>query len=225
VSEIPPDQLCYRAVVAEYFLALRGSGLMLSPLDAQLVAEWEERGIPVAVVCRGLRRGFEEHAEGRPASAARPRSLRALRGAVESEWRGYRSGRVGDAPAPPTESAAASARVAAARGFLASGALCPSGRIAAAYAAGASALEARLAERAATLDDVERALAAADAALVSAWLRSLARAERAALGRRIALRAGHRRRGSPPRAHKETLRAHLLEAAREAGLLPLRGTV
>ena len=34
------------------FLGLRGAGLMVSPLDQELVAEWERRGLPVAVVCR-----------------------------------------------------------------------------------------------------------------------------------------------------------------------------
>ena len=118
MSEIPHDQLSYRHVVAEYYLGLRGAGLMLSPLDVEQVVEWEQRGIPVAVVCRGLRRGFEEHLASRPAGSPRPRSLRALRGAVESEWRGYRSGRVGEAPAPPPEQEAAAARIDAARSFL-----------------------------------------------------------------------------------------------------------
>jgi len=40
-------------VVGEFFLALRGSGLLLSPLDQELVAEWERRGLPVPVVIAG----------------------------------------------------------------------------------------------------------------------------------------------------------------------------
>lgn len=226
MSEIPRDELSYRHVVAEYFLGLRGAGLMLSPLDAEQVAEWEQRGIPLAVVCRGLRRGFDEHVASRPAGAARPRSLRALRGAVESEWRGYRSGRVGDAPPPPSEQVAATARVEAARAFLANAIRASPPRIAAAYATCAGALEARLRDAPApALDTVESALAHADGALIAAWLGALGRAERAALGRRIALRAGHRRAAVRRRSHRESLRAHLLEAAREAGLLCLRGSV
>jgi hypothetical protein len=226
VSEIPRDQLSYRHVVAEYFLGLRGAGLMLSPLDAEQVAEWEQRGIPAAVVCRGLRRGFDEHVAGRPPGATRPRSLRALRGAVEAEWRGYRSGRVGDAPAPPPEQVAAAARAGAARAFLAGALRGSPPRIAAAYRACSEVLEERLAAAGApTLDVVESALARADAALVAAWLRALPRPERASLGRRIALRAGHRRAAVRRRSHRESLRAYLLDAAREAGLLCLRGTV
>ncbi len=57
MSELTQDSLDYTLVVAEYFLALRGSGLLLSPLDQELVAEWERRGIPVAIFCRGIRHG------------------------------------------------------------------------------------------------------------------------------------------------------------------------
>lgn len=227
MSEIPRDQLTYQHVVGEYFLQLCGKGLMLSPLDAELVDEWERRGIPVAIVCRGLRRGFEECAAGVPTASARPRSLRSLRGAVESEWRAYRSGRVGDAPAPPSEEVAVSGRLAAARAFLAGGERGATDRIAAAYAACARALDEQLsaAGGAKTLDALEAALARADQALVAAWLRSLPREERGALGRRVALRAGPRRSGVRRAIHREILRTHLLEAAREAGLLCLRGTV
>lgn len=225
MSEIPQDQLSYRQLVAEYYLELRGAGLMLSPLDAEQVADWERRGIPVAVVCRGMRRGFDEHATGRPAGAARPRSLRALRGSVEAEWRDYRSGRVGDAPAPPPESVVAAARASAARAFV-SGAIHGSPPpVAAAYRACGAVLEERLAAGAETLDAVESALARADAALLEAWLRGLTRPERASLGRRIGLRTGPRRPAVRRRSHRESLRAHLLDAAREAGLLCLRGTV
>ena len=58
MSEIPQSALSYQAIVGEVFLALRGSGLVLSPLDQEQVAAWERRGVPVAVVCRGLRRYF-----------------------------------------------------------------------------------------------------------------------------------------------------------------------
>ncbi|HEY6097845.1 MAG TPA: hypothetical protein VIW03_00350, partial [Anaeromyxobacter sp.] len=86
MSSLPASALSYHAVVSEYFLGLRGAGLMISPLDAELVAEWERRGVPVAVVCRGLRRGLERAAEERPPGAPPPRSIRALRLAVEDEW-------------------------------------------------------------------------------------------------------------------------------------------
>jgi hypothetical protein len=223
VSELPASALSYGAVVAEYFLALRGAGLMLSPLDAEQVAEWERRGLPVPVVCRGLRRAFEEHAQSGPPHAPPPRSLRACRGMVEAEWRAYRGGRVGDAPPPPAEDDAARARLQAAQRFLDGAARGAPARLRDAYAAARATLEA--ASGGPTLEALEAAIAAADRALVAAWLASLERAERVALGRRLALRAGGRPEHVRRAVHRESLRAHLLDAAREAGLLCLRGSV
>jgi hypothetical protein len=227
VSELPESALTYGAVVAEYFLGLRGAGLLLSPLDQEQVSEWERRGLPVPVVCRGLRRAFEEHAAGAPPNAPRPRSLRACRGAVEAEWRAYRSGRVGDAPAPPPEADAARARLDAAGAFLERAARGAPPALAPAYAAGLDVLRREPAEPAnpAALDAVDALLTRADAALLRAWLATLERPRRAALGRRLALCAGARPPGLRRAVHRETLRAHLLDAARAAGLLCLRGSV
>lgn len=238
MSDLPASALGYQAVVTEYFLALRGSGLLLSPLDEELVGEWERRGIPVAVVCRGLRHGLETLAADRRGP---PRSLRALRFAVEDEWRAYRSGRVGDAPAPGPEEAAALARLAAARGLLADAGRGAKGALRDGYRAAWRLLaqaDARLApdaagpgpevERAAgptPLEQVEAAIEAADARLLAAWLASLPRPERTALGPRLRLLAGARARGASRASHRETLRAHLLDAARRAGLTCLRGSV
>jgi hypothetical protein len=231
VSELPEDALSYRTVVAEFFLGLRGAGLLLSPLDAEQVEAWERRGLPVAVVCRGLRRAFEEHAANGPPHARPPRSVRACRGAVEVEWRAFRGGRVGDAPPPPREGAAAGARLEAARAFLDEHRRRAPARLRPAYAAAAAALEraappARAGEPGCPgLAAVEAAVGAADAALLAAWLRTLDRPGRAALGRRIALLAGARAPRVRPAAHRQALLAHLADLARDAGLLPLRGSV
>jgi len=224
VSELPQSALTYGAVVAEYFLGLRGAGLLLSPLDQEQASEWERRGLPVPVVCRGIRRTFEEHAAGAPTNAPRPRSLRACRGAVEAEWRAYRSGRVGDAPAPPPEADAARARLDAGRAFLERAAHGAPPALAPAYTAGLDVLR-RVPAGPVTLDAVDALLAGADAALLRAWLATLERPRRASLGRRLALCAGTRPPGLRRAVHRETLRAHLLDAARAAGLLCLRGSV
>ncbi len=224
MSDLPQDALSYQAVVAEYFLALRGAGLMLSPLDQDLVAEWERRGVPVAVVCRGLRRGLGENFGRRGPGAAPPRSIRTLRLAIEDEWRAYQRGRVGEAGAPPGEDAAAAARLEAARALLedaerraGSGPACEGYRYA------RRALDE---DHAGTpLERVESALAEADARILAAWNRGLPPEVRAALGPRIRLLAGPRARGTSPRAHRAALRAHLLDTARESGLNCLRGTV
>jgi hypothetical protein len=222
MSDLPHAALDYQAVVAEYFLGLRGAGLMLSPLDQEVVAEWERRGLPVAIVCRGLRRGLEDLAERRGGS---PRSVRALRHAVEDEWRAYQQARVGDAPPPPGEGSAAEARLAAARDLLAdAGRGAGEGRREG-YRAAWRALAAEGAHPGSPLERVEAALAAADARILAAWLHGLPPPERRALGPRVRLLAGPRRRGASPRAYQETLRAHLADLARAAGLTCLRGSV
>ncbi len=235
MSDLPSAALDYETVVAERFLALRGSGLMLSPLDQEVVAGWERRGIPVAVVCRGLRRGMEDLAARR---AGGPRSIRALRLAVEDEWRAYRHGRVGEAPPPGDEGLAARERLEAARRHLEDAARADASRreayLTAARALAAAAADdprpcgrsgpAPSAERL-TLALAERALSVADDILIRFWLSSLARAERASIGPRLRLLAGPRPRRARPRAYRQTLRSHLLDAARRAGLRCLRGTV
>ncbi len=221
MSQIPSEALSYRTVVSEYFLHLRGSGLLLSPLDDELVAEWERRGLPAPVVCRGLGRGYEELSRDLAPSAATPRSLRALRGFVEEEWRAYRHGRVGAGAPPGGEPAAAMARLDAARERLADAAAGCSGARRAAYLEVASHLPAGPVD----LAEAERALGAVDDRLLHRWLASLGRAERSALGPRCLLLAGPRSRRARPAAYRETLRSHLFEAARRAGILCLRGTV
>ncbi len=208
MSDLPAEALDYQAVVAEYFLALKGAGLMISPLDQDVVADWERRGLPVAIVCRGLRRGLD-----------------ALRFAVDDEWRAYQHGRVGDAPAPPGEETAAEARLARARDLVAD-----SGRAADAerregYRAAWRALAAAAAHPGSPLERVEAALAAADARILAAWLHALPPPERRALGPRIRLLTGGRRPGGSRRAYREALRAHLADLARSAGLTCLRGSV
>ena len=220
MSLIPSGELSYATLVSEFFLQLRGAGLLLSPLDQELVTGWERRGIPSAVVCRGLRRGFEELGRERAPGSGAPRSLRALRGFVEEEWRVYRDGRVGDGGARGPEAVAARERLAAARSLLAEGA-------AAGGVRGETCREAArgLPATVETLDELERALEAADDRMLHRWILSLPRPERAALGPRCRLLAGERTRRSRRAAYRRTLRSHLVEAARRAGILPLRGTV
>jgi hypothetical protein len=222
MSDLPREALDYQAVVAEYFLGLRGAGLMLSPLDQDVVADWERRGVPVAVVCRGLRCGLEDLAERR---AGAPRSIRALRFAVEDAWRAYQHGRVGDAPAPPPEETAAEARLTAARELLADAGRGAEEDHREGYRAAWRALAAAGAHPGSPLERVEAALAAADARILSAWLHGLPPPERRALGPRLRLVAGPRAGRASRRAYRDALRAHLAELARAAGLTCLRGSV
>lgn len=221
MSLIPSGELSYAALVAEFFLQLRGAGILLSPLDQELVAEWERRGVPASVVCRGLRRGWETLGQERAPGAAPPRSLRALRGFVEEDWRAYRDGRLGDGGAPGPEADAARRRLTAARNWLGEAADAAGEARRPAYREAAMLLPAD----AVSLQALEAALVAADDLLLHRWIQSLPRPERAALGPRCRLLAGDRIRRSRRSSYRETLRTHLFEAARRAGILCLRGTV
>ncbi len=261
VSDLPAGELSYETVVTEYFLGLRGIGLMLSPLDQEQVRAWERRGAPVAVVCAGLRQALADAREHRPPGSPLPKALRAYRIGVEAAIRAHRSGRVGSALAPPCEEHAARVRFAAARELLgrlargappplrqayltalsAAGPLLEPAAPPAAAADGASpgatgpgaadvhptegtAAPGRAGQRS-PLAELDSALAGIDAAALAAWLRALPRARRAALGPRCRLRAGARHPLTRPASYREALRAHVEEAAREAGLIRLRGSV
>ena len=54
------DQENYLVTVERFFLSLKGSGLALTATDYDLIQQWEKRGIPVKVVCRGIENGIAE---------------------------------------------------------------------------------------------------------------------------------------------------------------------
>ena len=184
---------------------------MLSPLDQELVADWERRGLPVAVVCRGLRRGWEDLAQRRAPGAAPPR--RSARSAS-------RRGRVARLPR------ATGRRRAAAAGAGGRRRATPARRGArAARRGGAGCRAASAPTTARRWHALERRPSPPPTPHPAAGSpRSPARS-----APRSAPAAPPGRpppRGASRRAHRETLRHHLLEAAREAGLtLPARDRV
>ena len=44
----------YFTTIEQFFLSLKDSGLALSASDYQLIGEWEERNIPVELICRAI---------------------------------------------------------------------------------------------------------------------------------------------------------------------------
>ena len=50
----------YLVTVERFFLSLKDSGMALSATDYDLIQQWENRGIPVNVVCRGIENGVAE---------------------------------------------------------------------------------------------------------------------------------------------------------------------
>lgn len=85
-----PESASFEELVQDYFLAMRGSGLMLDALDAELVTSWAEQGVPFEVVARGIARSAEKALwDARPGQPVL-RSLRACRRQVETEIKKYR---------------------------------------------------------------------------------------------------------------------------------------
>ena len=50
--------LNYFRTIERFFLSLKDSGLALSASDYQLIGEWEERRIPVELICRAIESGY-----------------------------------------------------------------------------------------------------------------------------------------------------------------------
>jgi hypothetical protein len=97
VSVYSPIGFGYLQQAEAYFLGLTQIGLMLSARDVELLRGWREAGIPIEVVCRGLRAAFDAFEEP-------PRSMWNCRKfvAVEiSAWKVRIAGtHAQDAPAP-----------------------------------------------------------------------------------------------------------------------------
>lgn len=100
MSLLPTTEIGYIDYVSEYFLAQKGTGLMLSPLDVELVRRYEGQGIPFEVLCRGVARAFEvRHRHGKDRSPQL--SLRACKRSIEAEVRRHARGALrGPGPLP-----------------------------------------------------------------------------------------------------------------------------
>ena len=94
MSLFPPEELSYLRLVEQAFVQLKGSGLMLSPLDVEIVRRWELEGAPARVVCRAIRESFEAHARTHGAGVEGPRSLRYCAPAVDDALKAWRKGRL-----------------------------------------------------------------------------------------------------------------------------------
>ena len=57
MSLIDKNNLNYLTTVEQYFLSLKDSGLSLSANDYHLISQWEERQVPLPVICRAIERG------------------------------------------------------------------------------------------------------------------------------------------------------------------------
>jgi len=212
-----PREATFAEEVADFFLAFRGAGVSLSPLDADLLLDWQARAVPYAVICRGIRRAAEKRAHTlRPGEPAL-RSLRSCARLVEEELarhQGVATGRAKKVAAKPGPDRLAKARAALAK--AAREGASPVRRAAErvhAKAVAASAGPAEVAFRVARLDE----------AFGFSYLRALPFAERFSVMRAVRERVGGALRAMSPRARRAALRAHRVMAARvHGGLPPLR---
>lgn len=103
-----PHTASFEEQVADFFVLVRGSGLMLSALDRELLTGWAKVGVPFEVVARGIRQAAEKAAyDARPGMAAL-RSLRACKREVDSEIRKHldrSAGQTRKVPSSQTDSA------------------------------------------------------------------------------------------------------------------------
>ena len=74
----------YLITVEQFVLSLKESGLSLSAIDYDLIQQWEKRGVPVKVVCRGIETGFGKFESTNPRQLTRV-SLSYLKVFIEEE--------------------------------------------------------------------------------------------------------------------------------------------
>jgi hypothetical protein len=208
-----PEDAGYFEQLQAFFLAFRGDGVALSPLDCELLHEWHERGVPYEVVCRGIRRAAEGLVYGETLTA-RLRSLRACRGCVEREFKRYQGLAAGT---PRTVESAqkgpadwATERLEKARRQVRKGLKSAEG----ALRCGLEAAERVLGAEASDPREVARFISRADEALALVTLRGLPFAERRRIVHQARELAGPARHGASPRARRDALRAHLIARVR-----------
>jgi len=95
-----PEGASFEELVQDYFLAVRGAGLMLSALDTELLTSWAREGVPFEVVARGITRSAERALwDSRPGEPVL-RNLRACQRQVEAEIKKYRERSAGGGESP-----------------------------------------------------------------------------------------------------------------------------
>ena len=70
--------------IERFVLSLKESGFSLSATDYDLIEQWENLGVPVQVVCRGIEMGFIEFERTNPRQPTRV-SLSYLKVFIEEE--------------------------------------------------------------------------------------------------------------------------------------------
>ncbi len=103
IMSLLPEGASFEELVQDYFLAVRGAGLMLCALDTELLTYWARQDVPFQVVARGIARSAEKALwDARPGEPVL-RSLRACQRQVDAEIKKYRARAAGRGEASTTQ--------------------------------------------------------------------------------------------------------------------------
>ena len=84
----------YFSEIEETFIRRRGRNLLLSPLDWALIETWQERGVPLPVILRGIGKVFDA-VDKQPASKRSVKSLMYCREEIEAQYAQWLESQVG----------------------------------------------------------------------------------------------------------------------------------
>lgn len=84
----------YFTEIEETFIRRRGRNLLLSPLDWALIETWEERGIPLHIILRGIERVFDT-VDKQPARKRSVKSLLYCKEEIEAQYAEWLESQVG----------------------------------------------------------------------------------------------------------------------------------
>ncbi len=86
MSLIDKKNLNYLSTVEQLFLSLKDSGLFLSANDYHLITGWEDRGVPLRLLCQAIETSYGRFIE-RDNSPIKRISLAGIKSMVEIEIR------------------------------------------------------------------------------------------------------------------------------------------
>ncbi len=84
----------YFSEIEEAFIRRRGRNLLLSPLDWALIETWQERGVPLHIILRGIEKVFDG-VDKQPARRQVVKSLMYCREEIEAQYAGWLESQIG----------------------------------------------------------------------------------------------------------------------------------
>lgn len=84
----------YFSEIEEAFIRRRGRNLLLSPLDWALIEAWQERGIPLRIVLRGIEKVFDTY-DKKPDRRRPIKSLMYCREEIEAQYAEWKDSQIG----------------------------------------------------------------------------------------------------------------------------------